>query len=691
LEQLDTNKEVSIPKSDTFQTDIQRSANPLTVGIRNLYNSLRRQLKTFENQYLACQAADIQALRTEGISSQTGIFTPLLDEVFIPLQLASSTGQSFNSSARQTLPDESFSIWDCIANASREPVFRKMSILAWGGYGKTTLLKHIAYVYSTRRYQQYKVQKHIPVLMSLRKYQNLLAQDQAPDLIELIVNYHVPSLPGGADLQVASEWVERILQKGNAIILMDGFDEVVAAQRSAIANWINQQMLRYNKSIFILASRPKAYHEQVTSDRLQIDMQLWVKDFGAEQRKAYVENWYLTQERYAHGGRNTSDVQHRAAQSASDLLTQIEARQELSDLAKNPLLLNMLVYLHQHYPGAELPKHRAELYREICQLQLKDRPATRKLNSSLTESEAQTILQMLALEMMRKRQEQIDQSALLKQLTTYLENQGVRIPAQDFLESVVQISELLVEREINEYSFAHFSFQEYLAATQIVQAKQENLLYEYFSDDWWKQTLLLYATQVNPNNLVREAMNRGATDLAYACLQQTTRQIEPALKAEIEVLVKTVQTLRYQDLEGYLKNGQWKLADTETYSLMITTLGKEEGRLFSPEELINFPCEELRAIDQLWIKYSQGKFGFSTQKQIYVECGAILDGRYPGNQIWRRFGDRVGWRINDEWITLDETSYEFSAPLGHLPRRCFMLNNAGLECYLYSRVHTCTS
>ncbi|CCQ59603.1 GUN4 domain-containing protein, partial [Crocosphaera watsonii] len=33
----------------------------------------------------------------------------------------------------------------------------------------------------------------------------------------------------------------------------------------------------------------------------------------------------------------------------------------------------------------------------------------------------------------------------------------------------------------------------------------------------------------------------------------------------------------------------------------------------------NFPCEDLRIIDQLWVKYSNGQFGFSVQKQIYMD------------------------------------------------------------------------
>jgi GUN4-like len=122
-------------------------------------------------------------------------------------------------------------------------------------------------------------------------------------------------------------------------------------------------------------------------------------------------------------------------------------------------------------------------------------------------------------------------------------------------------------------------------------------------------------------------------------------------KRELAVQRQKVQDRLYEKLETLLKAQQWKDADYETYRLMITTVGKEEGQYFSSsEELLTFPCEVLSAIDGLWVKYSQGRFGFSMQRQIYVECGGKLDGDYPDNKIWEQFGDRVGWRKEEEWL-----------------------------------------
>jgi hypothetical protein len=123
---------------------------------------------------------------------------------------------------------------------------------------------------------------------------------------------------------------------------------------------------------------------------------------------------------------------------------------------------------------------------------------------------------------------------------------------------------------------------------------------------------------------------------------------------------------KYNKLMNYLAGASWKEADQETYRLMITTVGKEEGQYFEPKDLLNFPCEDLKTIDSLWVKYSNGHFGFSVQKKIYVECGAKLDGNYPGDKVWEKFGDRVGWRAGG-WLDYNDLNPSLTCPQGNFP------------------------
>ncbi len=506
---------------------------------------------SFEDQYLACQAADCQALRSEGAVQHVGIFVPLLRDVFVPLALDLSASLPGFRRIAEGLSDEglsaedmaamprSYSIWDFLAKAEHETTFRQLAVLAWGGYGKTTLLKHIAYRMGTKQPEK-GVPQRVPFLLVLRKYRELLAQENPPSLSALISEHHVPKLAGASDLDVPADWAKDVLRSGRALVMFDGFDEVAKAQRPAIANWLNEQMRQYGESVFVVTSRPKAYQEQDAANRLVLASSLWVKDFDREQRRDFVTRWYECQERYANAGRDTPDVKKRAAEFSQDLLAQVEGQPAIKALAKNPLLLNMIVTFHRRYEGANLPKRRVELYREICQLQLRDRPRARRLETLLTQCEAQTVLQRVAFEMMVQKLERVERSTLLRYVGEALAAQEETLGARDFLAPVVEVSELIVQQE-DEYEFAHLSFQEYLAAAYVAaKPEREALLYEHLKEDWWKPTILLYAGLVNPTKLIIEAMRQELTDTAYACLQETRKRIDEELKAKLQSVRNSV-------------------------------------------------------------------------------------------------------------------------------------------------------
>ncbi|MGI2904700.1 GUN4 domain-containing protein [Tolypothrix sp. VBCCA 56010] len=139
----------------------------------------------------------------------------------------------------------------------------------------------------------------------------------------------------------------------------------------------------------------------------------------------------------------------------------------------------------------------------------------------------------------------------------------------------------------------------------------------------------------------------------------------------------------YTKLRNLLAAKNWKEADQETYRVMIQAVGKEDGDYFDEDELLNFPCTDLRTIDRLWVKYSNGHFGFSVQKEIYLSVGGLADGKYY-KSAWEKLGDRVGWRVNRSWISYSSVTFDTSYPRGHLPK--MEVRRGG---NLFSRIETC--
>lgn len=119
--------------------------------------------------------------------------------------------------------------------------------------------------------------------------------------------------------------------------------------------------------------------------------------------------------------------------------------------------------------------------------------------------------------------------------------------------------------------------------------------------------------------------------------------------------------LDYIQLRNLLENGNWQEADKKTGQLLLQiTKGVDEGDL-DTNAIDQLPCDDLEKIDQLWKEYSDGKFGFSKQNQIYRAIGGT--DKYD-SVVWKDFAELVGWFEDENWLT---GVYSIDAPSGHLP------------------------
>ncbi len=107
-------------------------------------------------------------------------------------------------------------------------------------------------------------------------------------------------------------------------------------------------------------------------------------------------------------------------------------------------------------------------------------------------------------------------------------------------------------------------------------------------------------------------------------------------------LISKATGVNYATLSDLLAAREWKEADQETSRAMLQAANRENYGWFRQEDVENFSCEDLRIIDQLWRKYSQGKFGFRVQKEIWQSNGSPEVNSPIEN--WRKFLIEVGWK-----------------------------------------------
>jgi hypothetical protein len=135
---------------------------------------------------------------------------------------------------------------------------------------------------------------------------------------------------------------------------------------------------------------------------------------------------------------------------------------------------------------------------------------------------------------------------------------------------------------------------------------------------------------------------------------------------------------RYQKLFELLQEEEWFEADVETAKLIFELCNRAlpcENSYFDfysnrlcAQDVIHLSAKDLNIINALWLKSSNGYFGFSTQKQLWKQVRQ----EHEYYDDLETFGTAVGWRVDDAWIYYSDISYSSLIKLGHLPARVMM-------------------
>lgn len=131
------------------------------------------------------------------------------------------------------------------------------------------------------------------------------------------------------------------------------------------------------------------------------------------------------------------------------------------------------------------------------------------------------------------------------------------------------------------------------------------------------------------------------------------------------VVFEQIKKPNYNNLETLLKAKNWEEADNETSKItrQILNMNKNEmdkNQSLSINVLKTFPCTDLLTIEQLWRKYSDGRFAFSKQQQIMSNLlSTQTKQQQKEDYAWKSFKNQVGW--NRTAISAQ------NAPDGHFP------------------------
>ena len=262
----------------------------------------------------------------------------------------------------------------------------------------------------------------------------------------------------------------------------------------------------------------------------------------------------------------------------------------------------------------------------------------------------------------------------------YIEIQGNYINInQDFSDVATEIRELITQLKNQGYSEDN---AETIVASELAEQarKHSKVRKKLFK---WRKSLRGATAKANDGNdetqAAREVVKR-ATSYSYTSSSYFTEVVGGNL----------------QKLEELLQARKWKEADKETEKI-IHQLSREEvpeGSLYrhtlfvndlSDEHIRVLPEKDLNIINNLWLKHSNGRFGFSVQKRIWKSLG----GRpYPNynTEIGQNFGDIVGWRKEGDWVYYSDINYSLTAPPGHLPIIVMLNSDTSQRCSIHQSI-----
>jgi tetratricopeptide (TPR) repeat protein len=187
------------------------------------------------------------------------------------------------------------------------------------------------------------------------------------------------------------------------------------------------------------------------------------------------------------------------------------------------------------------------------------------------------------------------------------------------------------------------------------------------------------------NNKLRQEEEARKRREAEEARKRAEAQAEAARKQAEEERKKREAEAKFPQLAQFLAQGEWRKADEETNRVMCKIMGGESEGYLNEDNCKNFPREELKIIDDLWVKHSNGKFGFSVQKKIYQDCGGT-PGEYNSN-AWYKLAETVGWCDRGHWLcSYDGYTFNTNALHGHLPARVFRCEGKGYFSFLASKL-----
>lgn len=352
--------------------------------------------------------------------------------------------------------------------------------------------------------------------------------------------------------------VKALLHSGQAIILLDGLDEITHQEtRQRLGQAVLEGMHRYPACRFVISSRIVGFDQlqwfglatqapnedlenQFMRDKAELLPVHYLVPFAYQQAQQFVSNWYQ-QYQPNHDGNHQQRV--------AELISRMKKNDGLGRLSRIPVLLNMICFIHAR--RGRLPDGRAELYQRIAETYLVSLDTARGIStlSRFDYADRSQWLAAIALTMQHSRSEnetailisEAKVRAILQDKLSELDvdKDAIAEETSFLLRDFAERSGLFIQRANGLYGFSHLSFLEYFAAKALkLQAELGEIKWRSLKTKtqciWWHETFVLFFEQLDHAKLAGKYLNQLFPEFAHKREETSENDINaPLLLASI--------------------------------------------------------------------------------------------------------------------------------------------------------------
>jgi|GEM_PF-1405439 len=561
----------------------------------------------FSKRYLAALADRHRWLKLIGVYNSADLHPPRLQEVYVSLRVAAARGED----------GPRFS-W----NEIFQPDEKRLVILGSPGAGKSTLLDYLVLVFTghLRHTLRDRLDKPFPLFARLREL-GTEGADTVPALLARAVPLE----------KVPADFPERWLRRGGCLLLLDGLDEVLDAERHDRAvEEIKRMVAEYPDNHYVVTCRIAGWHNQLEGFRTYE-----VQPFTGDDIRQFIGAWYRevlrTQKVNRLGAKPSSDLLKvaeseayaEAAAQTEALWQALSARADLLRVASTPLLLSLITLVHFHRQ-TDLPKGRAKLYDQCVEilLDLWDRQDKKlRLPEVPSLKEKRMVLEAIAYHYLKEGLVEANMPALRAVVEPLLPRIEAKVTAEGLIRQIWERSGILQEQRLGWFGFAHRALHDFLAAAYVVEHELDDLLLEKAEEERWREVILIaagLAPALRAQRLIGALLGRqseSAAELEMAGLT-LAEDIQLGTDLRAEIRRRLLDRLSREEAAGPFR----RLAG----ALMAADLDAARGWM----------GEELRGGDpqrQKWVLERLPELGEAYARPLTaVVLGLVTEGADPG-------------------------------------------------------------